>query len=155
MSKKVKAFTTKELGEYKQDDLRLNLIQDGDAVHRCTVDEKKTFLGFFEHWVHRADLMEPIRKVDREIQEAEDKLKALAVKRESKIREAQQLVASIPNSFSMQSYNLNAKDSKPGVHGVFASTSKKKAEPAKKKPTVLEGRVAMPENKQNNQKRNG
>lgn len=153
--KKDLPFTLKELNEYPQEDLRLNLVQNGDDVHRCTVDEKKRFLGvFFERWVHRADLMDPIRKVDAEIQSAEDKLKELKAKREIKIREAQTLVASLPNAWDYQSYNIGSKDSKPPVAGVFSAKKGDEKKKEKPKPRVLNGTKATPEQKQQNGKRN-
>ena len=154
--KKDLPFTLKELNEYPQEDIRLNLIQSGDDVYRCTVDEKKKFLGlFFERWVHRADLMKPIREVDDEIQKAKDKLAELEVKRDVKVREARVLAASIGHSYN-KPYNLNsAKDSKPTpVKGVFNTDPEVKKDKPKQKPRVLEGKKCVNEPKQNNGKRN-
>lgn len=153
--KKDMPFGLKQLNDYKPEDLRLVLVQNGDDVHRCTVDEKKRFLGmFFERWVHRADLMDPIRKVDNEIQAAKDKLAELENKRESEIRQARTIVASIPTAWDCRSYKIGGKDSKPSVNGVFNTPEPSKKEKPKMQPRVLEGIKAGPvqQQKQNNGK---
>ena len=152
MSKKTKPFTSKELGEYNPDDIRLNLIQNGEQVFRCTVDEKRTFLGLLPRWVHRADLLKPIQDVDMEIQKKKDELVALEAKREAKIRETRMLVASIGHTWQSKPYKLNSKDSKPdAVEGLFSDTSEKK--PKKKEPRVLNSVKATGNHQQNNGKK--
>lgn len=144
-------FTMKDLHAGKASDYKLQMIREDDTVYQAAVLKRKTFLGMFERWVFEADLMDPVRKVDDEITKAKDRLKELEAKRETKLREAKTLMQSIPNAFEMRPFNLKKDtDSKP-VSEVFGGKEEKPK--SKPKTRVLNGTVAGPDNKQNNQRK--
>lgn len=144
-------FTMGDLHAGKASDFKLQMIREDDVVYQATVLKRKTFLGMFERWVFESDLMDPVRAVDDEIAKAKDKLKDLEAKREAKLREAKTLMQSIPNAFEMRPFNLKKDAASKPVSDVFGG-KEEKSKP-KKEPRVLNGTVAGPESKQNNQRK--
>lgn len=154
MSDKKKDFNMKDVVKEGQDNLMLNLQRDGDDYYASSVLKRKTFLGMFPRWVVVADLLDPVRDVDKEIEAAKNKLVELKAKREVKLREFYTIAAAIPQSFEKKAFSLTGKpsNSKP-VRDVFGE--KKKDKPATK--TVeLDCMPARPEQKgnQNNTRKN-
>ena len=147
---KNKPFTMNDLEKEDKRDLKLNLIRDGDDYHASSVLKRKTFLGMFPRWVVVADLLDPVRDVDKEIEKAKLKVIELEAKRESKLREFYTIVSAIPQTYEKKAFSLTGKHSKGSVSDVFPA---KKVNKPKTKTVDLECVPAKPENKQNNQPR--
>lgn len=147
-------FSQENLNGKPREDFKLNLVQIDGEVYESTVFMRKTFLGMFPRWLPVGDLLQPVRDVDEEIVQAEQKLKSLKTKREEKVLEAQALAASL-TSFEKRSLPFTGKVSKADpVKGVFSIKKPDKDKP-KSRTMVLDTVPAKPENKQNNQgKRN-
>lgn len=105
-------FGLKDVDREGRDNLMLNLQRDGDDYYASSVLKRKTFLGLFPRWVVVADLLDPVRDVDRKIEEAKNRLAELEGEREVKLREFYTIAAAIPQSFEKKPFSLTGKPSK-------------------------------------------
>jgi hypothetical protein len=115
-----KPFTLNDVDKEGRENLKLNLQRDGDEYYSSSVLKRKTFLGMFPHWVVVADLLDPVRDVDKEIQKTKDKLVELETKRVAKLREFYTICKAIPEQFETKAFSLSGKPSKSEpVNDVF------------------------------------
>lgn len=125
-----KPFTLETLASQPKDHWKLNQIMRDDQYLESCVLQRKTFFGFFPHWVVVADLFDPVRDVDEEIVKAEAKLVQLKEKRKSKLREAHTIMKAIPQAYEKQKiFSLGSKANEKPIENVFPDLEKAKDKP--------------------------
>lgn len=136
-------------------DFKLAHVQVDNDVYSSEVFKRKTFLGRFERWVVVADLMDPLRDIDNDIEAALLKVKELKAEREVRIRQQKTIMASIPlASNGGKRYSLGKASTTQPVKDFFGDGDEEKKKERKTTSVILHGAPATPEKQNNNQKRN-
>lgn len=99
-------YDYKRLDELPRDRKRISLVQKDDTVYQALLMVKRWLFG----WRVVADLMEPVRKVDKEIEECKLKLKGLQDKRDKVWKQAVLIINSVGNTYEGKAYKLGKGD---------------------------------------------
>lgn len=139
------SYDYKKLDELPKDKKRISLVQKDDTVYQALLMVKRFFFG----WRVVADLMEPVRKVDKEIEECKLKLQGLQDKRDKVWKQAVLIINSVGNTYEGRPYKLGKGDLVT-IEKPFSADSKS----GKKKEVEYVELVGTPRPQSNNQNQN-
>lgn len=120
-------FDFKKLDSLPKEKKRISLVQKDDTVYQALLMVKRFFFG----WRVVADIMDPVRDIDKKIEKKKLELKELEATRSTAWRQAVLIINSVGNTYEGKPYKLGKEDlvviDKPFSTG-SKSDSKKKVE---------------------------
>lgn len=130
-----KKFDYRQVDNSPKSDWKANVVQVDNTIIQATLYQRRTFLGMFERWVEVADIMQPVKDVDRKIDETKLKLKSLESERESTYKRQQEFLKTLVNIYGPVS-TITLDDKKPAdLEKAFGPSDEKDKDKPKVKTT--------------------